>query len=181
MKRLFIGIGLPDKVKKETGLLGISLPNSRVVDQEQLHITLRFLGETEGSTNLDIREVLNQICYSKFYIRLKGTGVFPNGKIPRILYSGISPTEEITTLKRKIDNQLVTLAIPREKKKYIPHVTLARLKNSPPKQIGHWLSISSLYQSESFEITSFNLYSSLLTPKGVIHTIEESYPLTDTR
>jgi 2'-5' RNA ligase len=80
-------------------------------------------------------------------------------------------------LRKKIDSTLLRLRIEPEGRKFAPHITLARLKNSPVHKITNFLSGNGLFSQEPFRVEDFKLYSSILSPKGAYHKIEEVYPL----
>jgi 2'-5' RNA ligase len=177
MIRLFIAIDLPEAIRLEVQGMGRSIANASPVAAEQLHLTLKFIGEVEGSRLLDIRNALTEVFIPNFSIALKGVGTFPPRGIPRILWVGVENGEHILPLRNSIDKTLAVINIPRDKKKYIPHLTIARLKNSPIRQLQQFLAGNAFFQTAEFPVESFHLYSSRLTQKGAQHTLERSYPL----
>jgi len=177
MIRLFIAIDLPEAVRLEVEGMGRSIANASPVSAEQLHLTLKFIGEVEGSRLLDIRDALTEVFIPKFSIALKGVGTFPPRGIPRILWVGVENGEHILPLRNSIEKTLAVINIPRDKKKYIPHLTIARLKNCPIRQLQQFLAGNAFFQTAEFPVESFHLYSSRLTQKGAQHTLERSYPL----
>ncbi len=178
MIRLFIAIEIPEKIRYEVQGMGRSIANARPVPRDQLHLTMKFIGEVEGSKFLDIQEVLGEIAHPKFSLCLKGVGTFPPRGAPRILWAGVDPTRETIALRKSIERELVPLNIPREKQKFTPHLTLARLRNSPISHLQQFLAGNAFMQSSTFGVDTFNLYSSQLTQKGAIHTLQSSYSLT---
>ncbi len=177
MIRLFIAITLPQPIRLMLHSMGRGIPNARPVKEEQIHLTLRFIGEVEGSMFKDIQESLTSVELLPFSISIKGVGHFPPRGKPRIIWAGVQPTEQLIRLRNKIDSQLTRCSIEPERRKYMPHITLARLKNTSLKRVGEFLSGNSFFQTEAFSVEGFHLYSSKITQKGAIHTIEQSYPL----
>ncbi len=177
MIRLFIAIDVPEAVRKEVAGMGRAIANTRPVPADQLHLTLKFIGEVEGSRSLDIRDALTEIFLPKFSIALKGIGTFPPRGIPRILWVGVEAGEHILPLRNSIERTLAVINIPRDKKKYIPHLTIARLKNCSIHHLQQFLAGNAFFQTAEFPVESFHLYSSRLTQKGAQHTVERSYPL----
>ena len=177
MIRLFVAIDIPEIIQSEVQGMGRSIPNARPVAADQLHLTLKFIGEIEGSAFLDIRDALREIVHPKLSLSLKGVGTFPPRGIPRILWAGIEPVKGVVLLRNSIEKTLAEINIPREKKKYTPHLTLARLNNSPIHHLQNFLAGNAFFQSSEFSVDHFHLYSSQLTPKGALHTLESSYPL----
>jgi len=177
MVRLFTAIDLPESVTSALGRMAYGLPGARWVEEEQLHLTLRFIGEVDGGLFREIREELAEVQAEPFEIQLQGFGCFPPRGAPRVLWAGVHPATELARLKRKIDAALARLSIPPEARKFSPHVTVARLKNSPPQRVARFIAGNNLFQSPPFHVEGFHLYSSQLTPKGAIHRVEASYPL----
>jgi 2'-5' RNA ligase len=157
--------------------MGRAIPNARAVPTDQLHLTLKFVGEVEGTRFLDIQDALKEILLSKFSLTLKGVGIFAPRGIPRILWAGIEPVQPTVTLRNAIERTLAAIDIPRDKKKFTPHLTLARLNNCSSTRLHQFLAGNAFFQSSEFAIESFHLYSSKLTQKGALHTLESSYQL----
>ncbi len=177
MTRLFIAIAIPVSIKGEIADLGRSIPGARPVPVEQMHLTLKFIGEVEGSRVLDIRGTLSEISRPRFALQLQGVGTFPPRGTPRVLWVGVHPTGDLLALRQAIEKKLVEIDIPREKQKYSPHLTLARLNKSPLHRLQQFLAGNAFLQTPDFPVTAFILYKSQLTRNGAIHTLVESYTL----
>jgi len=177
LKRIFIAIDLPDNIRHGLTGLGGSLPRVRTVPPDQLHLTLKFIGEVEGGKLLDIKECLQETAQKnkKFAIRLKEVGVFPPRSTPRVLWAGVKPKEPVAILRNQIESTLKKIGIPGEKRKFSPHITLARLKNCPIHRLQQFLVANSFLESPEFCVNGFSLYSSRLTTKGAIHTLLQRY------
>jgi 2'-5' RNA ligase len=175
--RLFIAIDIPETIRRDVGGLGRSLASSRPVPDDQLHLTLKFIGEVEGGRVLDIEEKLQEISRPPFSLCLKGVGVFPPRGVPRILWAGVDPHEHIVALRNTIERTLAEVDIPREKQKFSPHLTLARLRDCPLRRLQEFLAGNALLRTPDFPVDKFHLYRSQLTKSGAIHTILQSYPL----
>jgi 2'-5' RNA ligase len=175
--RLFIAVDLPTPIHQEILGLGQSIPGSRPVPEEQLHLTLKFIGEVDGAMALDIGEALATIEHPAMQMALRGVGCFPPRGEPRVLWVGLASKESVITLRNKVEKKLADIGIAREKKKFAPHFTIARLKAAPIQRVQQFLAGNNLLQSSTFTIDSFHLYKSQLTTKGAIHTQLQSYPL----
>ncbi|WP_457576147.1 RNA 2',3'-cyclic phosphodiesterase [Desulfomarina sp.] len=177
MKRIFIAVDLPENIRKGLTGLGSSLPRARTVPPDQLHLTVKFIGEVEGGILLDIQECLQETALKQtgFAIRLKGVGVFPPRSTPRVLWAGVKPKEPLTLLRNRMERTLKKIGVPEENRKYSPHITLARLKNCPIQRLQQFLAANSFLESPEFSVNGFSLYSSRLTPKGAIHTLLQRY------
>lgn len=179
MKRLFVAIDVPDDIRMLICGMGGSLPGSRVVPTEQLHLTLKFLGDVETSLIADINEALATISYSPFKICLKNVGYFPPRGNPRVLWVGIDPVLETIHLRNGVEKALSDIGIERDRRKFSPHITLARLKNSPIKRVTQFLAGNSFFETPAFTVDRFHLYSSTLSYKGAAHTLESTFYLGD--
>ncbi|MGV1097793.1 RNA 2',3'-cyclic phosphodiesterase [Thiovibrio sp. JS02] len=177
MYRLFTAIDLPEDVVARLCSICYGLPGAKWVQAAQMHLTLRFIGEVDGGVFQDIREGLAEIQAPAFSLRVRGLGCFPAQKAPRVLWAGLTPTEEVSALRNRIENALVRMGLAPEGRKYSPHITLARLRDAPLARVSRFLAGNGLFGTESFPVSEFHLYSSELTPRGAFHAIEASYPL----
>ena len=175
--RLFVAIDLPEFVKEQLALLCCGLPGARWVAPEQIHLTLRFIGEVDGGLFLDIRDALTEIESEIFSLGLSGVGFFPPRGKPRVVWVGLQKNEPLLKLRNRVESLLVGLGLEPEGRKFFPHVTLARLKNTPTIKIARFLESHSSFYTSSFSVENFHLYSSVLARKGAVHRIEVSYPL----
>ncbi|MFO7760491.1 MAG: RNA 2',3'-cyclic phosphodiesterase [Thermodesulfobacteriota bacterium] len=178
MYRLFVALDLPEDIRKELSLICYGLPGAKWVKEEQIHITLKFIGEVDGGLFRDIREELDGIKGEPFSLRIKGTGCFPPGKKPHVLWAGLEKSEELNQLKARVDNRLKGLGIEPEKRKFSPHITLARLFRAPVKRVSQFLAGHSFFTLPAFKVKEFHLYSSMLNSGGAIHRIQATYPLS---
>ncbi|MBW6521742.1 MAG: RNA 2',3'-cyclic phosphodiesterase [Desulfoarculaceae bacterium] len=177
MKRLFVALDLPPAVKLEVAGICLDLPGARWVADEQIHLTLRFIGEVDSGVFQDIREGLAEIQSPSFAIRLVGLGFFPPRGQPRVLWAGVEPVEPVVALRNRVELLLVRLGLDPEGRRFSPHVTMARLRDTPVAKLTHYLAGNAHFASSAFEADTFHLYSSVLTKKGAMHQIEASYPL----
>ena len=174
--RLFVALGLPDDVAQNLLLLQGGIPGARWYAREQLHLTLRFIGEVDGIQAADIDDALNGISAPGFALELHSVGSF-GGRDPRQLWAGVRPSEALMHLQRKIETVLQRIGLAPEPRKFTPHVTLARLRASPRAKVIEYLSAHALYASQPFDVNAFELYSSTLTQNGSLYRIERNYPL----
>lgn len=175
--RLFVAIDLPEDIKKELSILSCGVPGAKWVAQDQLHLTLRFIGEVDGIVFSRVRDILDTIKAEAFSLRLKEFGCFPPRKEPRVLWIGIEPKDPVIALRNRIETALIRSGLEPEGRKYSPHITIARLEGTPLSRLTNFMAGNNLYASPTFPVKSFYLYSSKLTAKGAIHTQEASYPL----
>ncbi len=174
--RLFVGLSIPDSVAGELLLMQAGVPGAKWQTREQLHLTLRFIGEVDGRDGDAIDDVLSAISAPGFSLALKGVGEF-GGKHPHALWTGVRDPEPVKHLNRKIETALQRIGLEAEERKFTPHVTLARLRATPPGRVVDYLADHALYFSPSFDVRDYVLYSSTLTPNGSLYVPERVYPL----
>jgi 2'-5' RNA ligase len=175
--RLFVAIDLPEFVQERLSMISCGLPGARWVQPEQLHLTLRFIGEVDGHRFLDIREKLDDVRCESFSMQLQGVGFFPPRKKPRVVWVGVEKNERLISLRNRIESVLVRGNLKPDKRKYAPHITLARLNKTPASRVGRYLEQHCLFISQPFQVNTFRLYSSVLNEKGAKHFIEQEYSL----
>lgn len=176
MTRLFVALALPDPVAAGLELLQSGVPGACWQTREQLHLTLRFIGEVDGRDATAVDDALSMIEAPRFTLALKGVGEF-GGKTPHALWAGVRDKDPVTFLQRKIDTALQRAGFPPEPRKFIPHVTLARLKGTSQGRVMDFLTDHALYGSQPFDVDAFLLYSSVLTQNGSLYRAERAYRL----
>jgi 2'-5' RNA ligase len=174
--RLFVALSIPDAVANTMFLIQSGVPGAKWQTREQLHLTLRFVGEADGRDANAIDDALAAISSPRFELALKGVGEF-GGKNPRALWAGVSDPVAVAHLARKIETALQRIGLPAEERKFTPHVTLARLRGAPTGKVLDWLSDHALYSSVPFAVNEFTLYSSQLSQSGSVYAPERVYPL----
>jgi 2'-5' RNA ligase len=178
MYRLFIAVDLPETVKNSIRAICGGLPDARWVDVQQLHLTLRFIGEVSSELFNEIKASLREVSETSFTLTLKGVGCFPPKRSPRVLWVGIENNQTLISLAEKVEGTLVEInGLEPEHRKFSPHITIARFRESTPARISDYLARHSSFQTESFPVDAFHLYSSTLTRAGAEHKREASYSL----
>jgi len=178
MRRLFVAIDLSEPVKAQLSFMCCGLPGARWTAPEQMHLTLRFIGEVNSSMYRDIREVLGEVVMRPFSMRIEGMGFFPPRGRPRVVWVGIRKNEQIIRLRHRIESVLVHIGLDPEGRKFAPHITLARLHNTPGSKVADFIAGHNLFTSEDVPVDRFFLYSSILGHQGAKHFIEERYSLS---
>lgn len=174
--RLFVALSIPDTVARSLMLLQGGVPGARWQAREQLHITLRFIGEVDGSDARALDDALAGIDAPAFEMQLHSVGQFGN-KQPHSLWAAARQSDLLEHLARKVDNAIRRVGQPQDAHKFTPHVTLARLRHPELDKVREWLADNALYTSDPFEVGAFCLYSSKLTSDGSIYRVEQEYPL----
>jgi len=181
MYRLFVAIDPPEETIDRLREICIGLPGARWNEPDQIHLTLRFIGEVDGGVFEDVREALAGIAAAPFEIVPKGVGFFPPRKNPESLWVGVENPEPLVHLRNSIESALVRAGVKSEGRRFFPHIALARLKNTPPRRVAGFIAGNSLLKLPAFAVTEFCLYSSFLSSERALHQIEEVYPLTTKR
>jgi 2'-5' RNA ligase len=176
--RLFVAVDLPEEVKQSVANLCRGVSGVRWLPPDQLHLTLRFIGEADDAVDMAIRRGLAEITLPPFPLSLQGVGCFPSPRRPRVLWVGLSGGEPLKLLQQGVEAAVVAAGIPTEERPFSPHITLARLREQREADIAPFLTQNASFRSEPFSVDAYHLYSSMLTPKGAIHRREASYPLS---
>jgi RNA 2',3'-cyclic 3'-phosphodiesterase len=179
--RLFAALAIPDAVAQSIMLIQGGVPGARWQTREQLHLTLRFIGETDGREAAMLDDALGQIEAKGFTLQLHGVGQFGN-KQPHTLWTAARANEALNHLQRKVDNAIRRVGQPpssgdKYAHKFTPHVTVGRLKHPEGRKVIDWLTHNALFTSPEFPVGSFQLYSSRLSSGGSIYAVERDYPL----
>jgi 2'-5' RNA ligase len=174
--RLFVALPIPEAVTQALTLLQGGVPGARWQTREQMHLTLRFIGEVEGGDMRALDDALAGVDAPAFALQLHGVGQFGN-KQPHALWAGLRKHELLEHLQRKVDNAIRRVGQPQDAHKFVPHVTLARLRHPDLDRLRAWLVQHALFTSDEFAVNAFCLYSSKLTSDGSIYRVEKEYPL----
>ena len=174
--RLFVALPIPQVVAQSIMLIQGGVPGARWQTREQLHLTLRFIGEVDGRDAAMLDDALAGIEAPAFDLQLHGVGQFGH-KQPHALWAGARPNDALAHLQRKVDAAIRRIGQPQDAHKFTAHVTLARLRNPDQSKMIEWLSHHALYTSPEFQVGAFQLYSSRLTSDGSVYTVEQEYPL----
>lgn len=174
MKRLFIAIDLPIEIKRELHKFEQELAKYisrgvKWVELENLHFTIRFLGETEEEKIPNITRIMDEVSQelNPFNISLKELGTFPNFKNPRIIWIGIEKgKKEILNLFNKLEGKITELGFRKEEKDFSPHLTLGRVKERIRWNEKWNINILNI----EFLVEEMTLFESQLTPQGPIYT-----------
>ncbi|MGH6827983.1 MAG: RNA 2',3'-cyclic phosphodiesterase [Rhizomicrobium sp.] len=177
--RLFVALAIPEPIAQCLMLIQGGVPGARWQTREQLHLSLRFIGEADGREAAMLEDALAGIEGKAFDLELHGAGQFGNRQ-PHTLWVSARAGEPLAQLQRKVDNAIRRVGEPRDPHKFTAHVTLARLKHPENAKVVEWLTHHALFVSPKFRVTDFQLYSSLLTDGGSIYHIERDYPLEAT-
>ena len=171
MIRIFTAIDLPEDIKGALNSMRSTIKGARWMGPDQMHLTLSFIGEVPQVKLREITEVLGQISYHPFSIKLQGVGHFGL----KVFWVGATLNDDLNFLKEEIDQKLKGIGIQVDIRNFKPHITLARLKGAGSVDLANLLEQFSLYESREFQVDKFVLYSSNLTPTGAIYSVESEF------
>ena len=154
------------------------LPGARWIDPENYHITLRFIGDIDDALARDIAGLLGGVQRGSFELRLDGLSSF-GGRKPRAVVAAIAPTSPLMELQAEHERLLQRLGLEPEGRKYTPHVTLARLRDSSSRQVADYLAARGHFRCSPFEVSRFVLFSSRASVGGGPYVVEADYPLAE--
>jgi RNA 2',3'-cyclic 3'-phosphodiesterase len=177
MPRLFTGLEIPRHIGESLAMMRGGLPGARWSDPENYHLTLRFIGDIDDALARDIASLLGGVQRRPFALRLDGLTSF-GGRKPRALVAAATPVASLIELQAEHERLLQRLGLEPDGRKYTPHVTLARLRDSSSRQVADYLNARAHYRSASFDVSRFVLFSSRSSVGGGPYVVEEAYPLT---
>lgn len=164
--RLFIAVQVPEELRKKMAAIAkkLDMEGIRPVKEDNMHITLRFIGEVPDEEVGQIKEQLSSVKFEKFDCLLKGTGTFPNPDYVRVVWAGIESGKKLEGLSGKINQALH--GIPGDGK-FSAHLTLARVKKKADLR-----EFIAKHQDEfgTFTVDKFELVQSVLEPGGPRYT-----------
>jgi RNA 2',3'-cyclic 3'-phosphodiesterase len=180
MPRLFTALEIPRNAAMSLSLLRGGLPGARWIDVENYHITLRFIGDVDGRTADEIVNRLDRIDREEFQINLSGIGSFGSKK-PHSVWAGVSASPDLNALQAEIERICQRIGLPPDPRKFMPHVTLARLRSARVEDVVHYLSGRGNFHTLPFMVGRFVLMSSKESVGGGPYLTEEIFPLQESR
>jgi RNA 2',3'-cyclic 3'-phosphodiesterase len=177
MLRLFAAIAVPWDIAQglaehQTGLNGAHWRTA-----EQLHITLRFIGNTAEPKADDLDAELAAIAQEPFDLELTGVGHFGEALDIHAIWAGVAENPALRQLQKRCESAARRAGLEADTRVYRPHVTLAYLKRPDPGAVMDWEAANNLLHSPVFRVARFGLYSSHQTRDGSAYELEGDYPL----
>ena len=176
MHRLFVALRPPPAIRdKCLDVMDEGLPGWRWQDEEQLHVTLRFIGEVNGRVGDDIAAALASIHAPPVELSLTGVGWFDQ-RGGGTLFARVGPREPLATLHAKIDRAITNVGLLPEGRAYLPHITLARGRRGAAAP-HHWLERHAGLAGDPSRVEAFTLMESTLSRSGALYETVETYRL----
>ena len=178
MHRLFVAIRPPEAIRDLLIDVMDDSPDFRWQDDEQLHLTLRFIGEVERPVANDLADALARIHATTFELRVAGTGRFEqrNGGA---LWAAVEPKPPVAALAAKIERACQQVGLEPERRAFHPHITLARWKGRRTREVESFLTRTRGLVSEPFAVDAFILFESRLSRHGAHYEEVASYALAN--
>jgi len=180
-RRLFIALPLPEPIRAEIEtLLSPRLPDVGWTRPEQLHLTLRFLGDVDSARIEELETALARVRVEPFVLPVEGVGAFPPDRPPRVLWVGVGRGHpRLHQLRQRIDDTILQAGFPLDVKTFSPHVTLGRCEPPGGHEVRRWLEQHREFAAAPFRVSAFELFASELRPAGAVHTSLRRFSLTD--
>jgi 2'-5' RNA ligase len=176
MPRIFTGLEIPADVALQLSMLRGGLPGARWIDAENYHMTLRFIGDVDDVVAHEVASMLGQVRRTEFELRFDALSSF-GGRRPRALVATLAQTQALMDLQAEHERLMRRVGLDAEGRKYTPHVTLARLRESSSRQVADYLSARSWLGMAPFRVSRFVLFSSRASTGGGPYVVEAAYPL----
>jgi len=177
MPRLFTGVEIPPEVGEALSMLRGGLPGARWITPENYHVTLRFIGDVDDVVAHEIASLLGRVKRAAFELHLEGLTSF-GGRKPRAVVATVAPTQALLDVQAEHERLMQRIGLAPEGRKYLPHVTLARLRDASSRDVADYLATRGFFRTPRFPIERFVLFSSRASVGGGPYVVEASYPLT---
>jgi 2'-5' RNA ligase len=175
MIRLFTALEIPHGVAARLESLQRGIENARWIERENFHITLRFIGDIPENVAADVDDALAEVPFEPFELELEGVGEFGGAK-PHALWAGVKLTEPLKRLQARHESAARRAGLPPETRKYMPHVTLARLRAVEAPEVYRFIAANNLFATPKFEVTRTILFSARSSTGGGPYVPERFYP-----
>lgn len=175
--RLFVAVPLPDALRVSLASLMGGISGARWVPVQNLHLTLRFIGEVQGWQAQEIDDALAAVRTRGFELSVAGVGTFEQAGRVTTLWARVERSERLAHLQQKIETALQRAGLAPERRRFAPHITLARVDQVPEAKLVRWLQAHSLYRAEPVVVEHFTLFSSQLGKEFSVYTPEVDYAL----
>jgi 2'-5' RNA ligase len=175
MPRLFTAIEIPEPIRVRLSLLRAPLAGAKWIEPENMHITVRFVGDIDGRAADEFVDFLAGVRARPFEVAIKGVGAF-GGRDPRVLWAGVEAGEPLEALYRAHDRAARAAGLEPEGRAFKAHVTLARMRGARPHAVARFLGENGALRAEPFTATRFVLLSARPKTGGPPYAVEAEFP-----
>lgn len=154
----------------------------KAVSADRLHVTLKFLGDTDRQLVSEISGILQGVARVRpaFAVKVVGIGAFPHRHRPSVIWAGLDGADALASIARELETRLEPLGFPREKRAFQPHLTLARVKSKPPNELQALFDKHESTEWGTTPIRTVEFFQSELRPEGPRYTVLASATLPET-
>jgi RNA 2',3'-cyclic 3'-phosphodiesterase len=179
-KRLFVAL-LPEAPERAAiAQLVQPLAGFRWTPPAHLHLTLRFIGEVPGEVVARTEEILRRVRVEPFWLELAGVGRFPPRGAASVVWVGCASTHpRLHQLRQQVDDALLSLGLPLELPPFVPHLTIARVREAAPGTVNDFLKRHRDFTGPAWPVRAFALMESARQPAGINHEVLRAYPLSE--
>ncbi|MGE3933232.1 MAG: RNA 2',3'-cyclic phosphodiesterase [Rhodospirillaceae bacterium] len=177
MIRLFVAIAFPEDLRRRLAMVATGPREARWVPEENFHLTVRFIGEVNEDALHEIVPALGEVHSEPFDLTLTGAGHFETGGKVRQLWVGVEKNPSLAALRDRVESALVRAGLEPERRKFAPHVTIARLNNGASALARDWLAANSMFRAMPVRVDEFVLFSSFQGRSGSIYRVEAAFTL----
>jgi 2'-5' RNA ligase len=177
MPRLFTGVEIPSDIGQALSTLRGGLPGARWINPENYHLTLRFIGDVDDTVAHEVASLLGRVKRGAFDLHLDGLTSF-GGRKPRAVVANVAPAQALLEVQAEQERLMQRIGLEPEGRKYTPHVTLARLRESSSRDVAEYLAARGFFRTSPFKVSRFVLFSSRASVGGGPYVVEASYPLS---
>ena len=174
-RRLFIALRPPEDMAEALLDTMEGISGASWQDADNLHVTLRFIGEVDRHTAADVETALESLTFAPFPVAISGVGHFEGNKRPKAIWARVAPDPRLDELQMRVEMACRRAGLRPETRKFVPHVTLARL-NSGSGMIDDWLLRHGTLRLGPWTVDRVSLYESDLTPNGAIYSEVAKFP-----
>tara|TARA_Y100001960_G_C14730511_1_gene857266 strand:- start:570 stop:1112 length:543 start_codon:yes stop_codon:yes gene_type:complete len=175
---LFVAIAIPTDIQGVLCSLCSGIPGARWVKADSMHVTLRFIGEIDNSTAIDLDTTLGDISGQAFNMSLSATGYFSRKSKVRALWAGVEAGDALKRLQFKVERAVQHAGLKPEGRKFKPHVTLARFTgNTREADLANYLEHTFTFSTEIFLVEAFTLFESQIEQNSAHYVALKDYSL----
>ena len=186
MKRIFVAVDISDEARRKVSdyIDGLrdEFPNVRVGwdKPEKLHLTLKFLGDTDDKQLQEIEKIVEEIAAetARFNLQIADTGIFPKPRVPRILWIDAKDEQgNLAKINASLESECEKIGFPPENRKYFPHLTIGRVKQPYESRNLARRHLTNGFEPVEFEVSEIVIYESQLQPTGSVYSVVSKHKL----
>lgn len=176
-QRLFVAIQPTGPVRTALATLIGDIARARWTPPQNLHLTLRFIGDVSEEARQKIEAALDRVRVRPFFLAVEGTGRFPPHRHPSVTWAGVASHPHLHQLRQQVDDTLLATGVSFELRPFVPHFTLARTNEASAGAVEQWMKQHRDFTGPAWRVEAFHLMASDLTPEGAEHRVLKTFPL----